>query len=182
MIPLRCPFGAPLSNASQERLVDGDSVSRSDNSLAAEIGFARSSPKVPMIPAVIAQWHQAVKSRDPVELESLLDERCVFQSPAVHKPQAGKALTHMYLHAALKVLNNDDFHYLSEWYGERSAVLEFATTVDGVEVNGVDIVHWNEGGKIVNFKVMMRPLKAINTIIPKMAHELEALAAGRGKP
>jgi hypothetical protein len=135
-----------------------------------------------MIKTLVAQWHHAVKTRDPALLSGILDDQCVFQSPAVHKPQAGKALTHMYLHAALKVLNNDSFHYLNEWHGERSAVLEFATTVDGIEVNGVDIIHWNEAGKIVNFKVMMRPLKAINTIIPKMAQELELLASSRGKP
>lgn len=135
---------------------------------------------------LIERWHQAVRSRDPAALDELLDADCVFQSPAVHKPQAGKALTRMYLTAALKVLNNDSFHYLNEWRGERSAVLEFATTVEGIEVNGVDIVHWNDAGRITNFKVMMRPLKAINTIIPLMARELENLAtqAGdfRGKP
>lgn len=122
----------------------------------------------------IPQWYRAVKAKDFAAIEALLADDAVFLSPAVHKPQAGKPLVAKYLRAALAVLNNDSFHYLGEWRAERSAVLEFQLDLDGVTVNGVDIIHWNEAGRITLFKVMMRPLKAINTVIPLMAEQLQA--------
>ena len=94
----------------------------------------------------------------------LLADDVVFQSPVVHTPQRGKAITTQYLAAALQVLNNESFTYLNEWIGETSAVLEFQSVIDGIEINGVDIIAWNAAGKITHFKVMVRPLKAINLL------------------
>jgi hypothetical protein len=97
----------------------------------------------------------------------------VFQSPAVHTPQVGKAVTKRYLHAALNVLNNGNFRYVGEWHGDSSAVLEFETVIDGIQVNGVDIIHWDASDRIVRFKVMVRPVKALQTLMPLMAAELQ---------
>jgi SnoaL-like domain len=129
-------------------------------------------------PAPIARWHVILAAKDAKALDDLLADDVVFQSPAVHSPQKGKVLAGAYLRAAMKVLGNPTFRYLEEWYEDRSAVLEFELTIDGIVINGVDIVHWNDEGRIVNFKVMLRPLKALNTIVPLMAAELEALKNG----
>lgn len=123
----------------------------------------------------MAAWHRVVEARDAAELPHLLAEDVVFESPVVHTPQAGKAITTTYLTAALAVLNNEHFHYLNEWRGENSAVLEFQTAIDGIAVNGVDIIHWNDEGKISRFKVMLRPLKAINQVHQMMAQQLMAM-------
>ena len=86
--------------------------------------------------------------------------------------QEGRAKAAMYLWAAAQMFDGTDFHYLHHWYSDRSAVLEFEATIDGVYVNGVDIIHWNDDDKIVSFKVMMRPFKGLQAIMPKMAELL----------
>ncbi len=121
----------------------------------------------------LAGWHQIVTTRDPGGLDALLADDVVFHSPVVHTPQRGKAITVKYLTAALAVLG-ENFRYVEEWTGSNSAVLEFITAIDGVEVNGVDIIGWNAEGRIDRFKVMMRPLKAIQTLQQRMAAALAA--------
>ena len=123
----------------------------------------------------IKSWHEFVASRDPAALQAMLADDVVFHSPVVHKPQPGKALTMGYLLAAMEVLGNDQFRYLREIIGERHAALEFSTLIDGVEINGVDLIEWNEAGQIVDFKVMVRPLKAINILHSQMAEMLERM-------
>lgn len=122
----------------------------------------------------IARWHAVMAARDPALLDDLIAEDCVFRSPAVHSPQQGKAVTIAYLAAAMVVLGGPDFRYVGEWRAEGSAVLEFETTVDGMTVNGVDIIHWGEDGRIISFKVMARPLKGLQALIPAMAARLTA--------
>jgi len=122
----------------------------------------------------IARWHRLLEQRNPGDLEQLLAEDAVFLSPIVHTPQQGKLLTMGYLAAALQVLANDSFRYVREIIGPSDAMLEFETTIDGTLVNGVDIIKWNEAGKITEFKVMVRPLKAINLVHERMAAMLEA--------
>ena len=127
------------------------------------------------MPDVIRRWHDIVDAKSVDGLRDILAEDVVFQSPVVHSPQKGHAITFGYLHAALHVLNNESFHYLNEWFSERSAVLEFACTVNGIEVNGVDMIFWNDAGKITNFKVMVRPLKAVNMVHGMMGAMLEKM-------
>lgn len=122
----------------------------------------------------IARWHQIVQDRNPAGLDSLLSDKVVFHSPVVHTPQAGKAVTTQYLAAAFRVFFNETFRYVREVAGSRDAVLEFEVEIDGIHVNGVDMIEWDEEGKIVDFKVMLRPLKAINLIHQKMAAMLQA--------
>lgn len=127
-----------------------------------------------MTAEAIANWHQVVASRDVAGLDALLAENVVFHSPVVHTPQIGKALTRLYLTAALGVLFNDTFRYVREIIGERDAALEFTVEIDGIAVNGVDLIAWDDEGRITDFKVMLRPLKAINLIHQKMAAMLQA--------
>jgi uncharacterized protein YndB with AHSA1/START domain len=114
-----------------------------------------------------------VHTRDTAQLAELLDDTVTFQSPAVHAPQSGKAITQKYLEAAMRVLFNEHFRYVDEWRGGRSAVLEFETRLGDVEVNGVDLIWWNDSGRITRFKVMVRPVKALQTLVPLMARELQ---------
>ncbi len=120
------------------------------------------------------EWHRIVRERDPDGLDDLLADEVVFHSPVVHTPQRGKPLTAMYLGAAVLVLGNPTFHYVREVVGASEAVLEFVVDVDGIEINGVDMIRWNDAGRITDFKVMVRPLKAINLLHQKMAAMLQA--------
>jgi SnoaL-like domain len=126
----------------------------------------------------IVTWHRLVRTRDASGLDQLLAADSVFYSPVVHTPQQGRALTAMYLSAAFQVFFNDTFRYVREIVGESDAVLEFQAEMDGVSVNGVDLIKWNTAGQITEFKVMIRPLKAINLVHQRMARMLES--AGRG--
>lgn len=127
-------------------------------------------------PAVIRRWHDMLARRDFAQLQGLLHDDVVFQSPVVHTPQKGRAITSAYLNAAFQVLNNEHFHYLGEWFGDRSAILEFETEIEGVTINGIDMIHWDEQERIVNFKVMVRPLKAINLLHRMMGDTLARMA------
>ena len=109
-------------------------------------------------------------------MSALLAEDCVFHSPVRHKPQAGKALTQFYLSAAASVLANDSFTYVREVIGPNDAVLEFTTEIDGIVINGVDMIRWNDAGLIVDFKVMLRPLKAIELVKGMMAAMLTKMS------
>ena len=117
----------------------------------------------------LAIWHQLVETRNAAGLDALLSDTAVFHSPVVHTPQTGKAITTSYLAAAFHVFFNESFRYVREIASERDAVLEFQVEIDGIGVNGVDMIKWDDEGKIVEFKVMIRPLKAINLIHQKMA-------------
>ena len=126
----------------------------------------------------IQAWHALLQSRDMAALHALLHDDVVFHSPVVHTPQRGKAKTMLYLSGAMQVLNNASFRYEREIVGQRDAVLEFATEIDGVAINGVDLIRWDEAGQIVDFKVMVRPLKAINLLHQRMGDMMQAMSAG----
>jgi hypothetical protein len=120
----------------------------------------------------IKRWHAVAQARDPAGLDALIADDAVFLSPVIHTARKGKAITVKYLAAALQVLGNSDFRYVEQWIGPSSAVLEFTTVIDDIEVNGVDIIGWNAEGRIDRFKVMVRPLKAIEIVRQKMAAAL----------
>ena len=122
-----------------------------------------------MPPTTIEQWHAIVRSRDTRALAALLADEVVFHSPVVHSAQVGKAVTLQYLGAALRVFFNESFRYVREVTSGNDAVLEFVVEIDGITVNGVDMVTWDAEGRIVAFKMMGRPLKASQLIHEKVA-------------
>jgi len=126
-----------------------------------------------MTAPALETWHRLVRTHDAAGLPGLLAEDAVFHSPVVHTPQRGRALAVHYLAAAFRVFMNPTFRYVREIEGARDAVLEFQTQIDGIDVNGVDLIRWNDAGEIVDFKVMLRPLKAIEVIHRRMAAELQ---------
>jgi hypothetical protein len=150
-----------------------------------------------MIEENMRKWHLHLKGQLPGGLDELIDEDCVFYSPVVFTAQKGKALTKMYLNAAGGTFNGDKskdvaknkseppatlekmpkskFRYSKEIMSGNQAVLEFESEVDGKYVNGVDILTWNDAGKIVEFKVMIRPLQAVNAMHQQMGEMLEKM-------
>jgi hypothetical protein len=128
--------------------------------------------------ANLARWHAYMDGGcDPAVLAGLLAEDAVFHSPVVHTPQKGKPVVMAYLLAAARVLGNESFRYVRELVDGNEAMLEFLAEVDGITINGVDIIRWNEDGTISDFKVMVRPLKAINKVWELMAAELAGARA-----
>ncbi len=121
----------------------------------------------------IDAWHRMIEERDASALDDVLADDAVFHSPVVHTPQEGKQLTKLYLSAAIMVLGGSDFTYVREVVNDSDAVLEFTAEVNGIHVNGVDMIHWNADGKIDDFKVMIRPLKAVNLLHGLMRQMLE---------
>ena len=102
----------------------------------------------------LAAWHEVLASGDPASLRALLAEDACFHSPVVHRPQQGRELTALYLGAAFQVFAGTDFRYVREIASDTDAALEFTATIDGIVVNGVDLIHWNAEGRISDFKVM----------------------------
>tara|TARA_B110000503_G_scaffold35676_1_gene58321 strand:- start:9120 stop:9506 length:387 start_codon:yes stop_codon:yes gene_type:complete len=121
-------------------------------------------------------WHEMLRTHDLGRLGEVLAEDCAFLSPIVHTPQQGRVLTTIYLTAALNVFN-ESFQYVKEIATPQHAVLEFTCEVDGILVNGVDIMTFDDVGKITEFKVMVRPLAAVNLLHAKMKAMLEELSA-----
>lgn len=121
-------------------------------------------------------WHRMIAERNASALDDVLADDAVFHSPVVHTPQEGKALTKLYLSAAIMVLGNSSFEYVREVVGESDAVLEFNAELNGIHINGVDMIHWNADGKIDDFKVMIRPLKAVNLLHQLMGQMLKQMS------
>jgi hypothetical protein len=124
-------------------------------------------------PSAVRSWHAVVASQDLTLLEDLLADDVVFRSPAVFAPQQGKALTVRYLASAMVVLG-PSLQYVSEWHDQSSAVLEFEAELDGMYVQGVDMLRWNGESKLVSFTVMVRPLRGLEKLIELMARQLTA--------
>jgi len=121
----------------------------------------------------LAAWHTYIETEDAAVLADLLADDAVFHSPVVHTPQEGKAIVQKYLLSAMQVLNGDGFGYVRELVDGENVMLEFVSEVDGIKINGIDLIRFNAEGKIVDFKVMVRPLKAINKLWELMAAQLQ---------
>jgi hypothetical protein len=133
-----------------------------------------------MTPAEMSKkWHAVALSSDESAIAALLHDDAVFESPVVHTPQRGKPITVKYLASAGKVFGNTGFHYVGEWEGKNSLILEFNAEIDGIKIDGIDMITWDDQGLIVNFKVMVRPLKAVNMLHQKMGDMLSQMS-GKG--
>jgi SnoaL-like domain len=130
----------------------------------------------PMSMTALDKWYGYMKSHDRAALWDLLDPDVVFESPVVHTPQRGRDITFKYLSSAEQVLGGPGFVYTGEWRSDNGAVLEFEKEIDGIKINGVDIIRFNDQGRITHFKVMVRPLKAINLLHRLMGEQLAAAA------
>lgn len=132
----------------------------------------------------ISKWHAYTDAPSLGALNALLHDEVVFHSPVVHTPQRGRDITLAYLWAANETLGNSDFEYLRDIIEGRHGVLEFKTEIDGIEINGIDMITWDEDGLITEFKVMVRPLQAMNKVHQKMGEMLSRMKeqTPRGEP
>ncbi len=123
----------------------------------------------------VAAWHEYMKSGgDAALLSAQVADEAVFHSPVVHSPQEGKAKVMLYLLSAAKVLGNESFTYVREIIEGNDALLEFTSEIDGIQINGIDLIRFDDAGKIIDFKVMVRPVKAVNKLWELMAAQLQA--------
>jgi hypothetical protein len=120
----------------------------------------------------LAKWYGYMTSHDHTVLWELLHPDAVFESPVVHAPQRGRDITFKYLSSAEKVLAGPGFSYVGEWLNDTGAVLEFENEIEGIKLNGVDIITFDAEDRITHFKVMVRPLKAINLLHRLMGEQL----------
>ena len=122
----------------------------------------------------LARWHDYMENHEGSAdaLRRILHEDCVFHSPVVHTPQVGRDIVTAYLVAAAGTLGQGDFRYVRELSDGNQALLEFTTQMDGIHVNGIDLMTFDEDGLITDFKVMVRPLKAVNKVWEQMAAQL----------
>ncbi len=125
-----------------------------------------------MIQPHLDRWYAHIKQSDHAGLWDMLHPDAVFESPVVHTPQRGRDIVHKYLASADKVLGGPGFTYVGEWRSADSAVLEFNNVINGIAIDGVDIITWNAAGQITHFKVMVRPLKAVNMLHAMMGEML----------
>ena len=123
----------------------------------------------------IEKWHEIVESGGSEKLSDLIDKDCIFFSPVVFSPQEGKELTIKYLSAAALVFGDESFKYTKEIISENNACLEFELELDGIKINGVDLISWNEENKINEFKVLIRPLKGVQLIHQLMGGTLDKI-------
>ncbi len=127
----------------------------------------------------LKRWHEVIEGgSEPAALTNIIREDAVFHSPVVHTPQKGRLIVVAYLSAAGQTLGNDSFQYLREVVDGNTAVLEFQTEMDGIQVNGIDMITFDDEGLITDFKVMVRPLKAVNKVWEMMGAQLECMKAG----
>jgi len=118
------------------------------------------------------RWYGYMREHDRAVLWDLLHPDAVFESPVVHTPQRGRDIVFKYLVSAEQVLGGPGFSYRGEWRNDTGAVLEFETTLEGITINGVDMISFDVDNRITHFKVMVRPLKAINLLHRLMGEQL----------
>ena len=122
----------------------------------------------------LAKWHSYMESGgDLAQLSEIVDDDAVFHSPVVHTPQVGKAKVMAYLGAAAQVLGSGGFAYVRELVDGNHVLLEFTNTLDGIQINGIDLIEFDDAGMIVDFKVMVRPMKAMNKLWVMMGAQLQ---------
>ena len=127
----------------------------------------------------LARWHEYMDSHgDLTLLGAMVADDAVFHSPVVHTPQVGKAKVMAYLGAAAQVLGGGSFAYVRELVDGNQVLLEFTNELDGIHVNGIDLIEFDDAGKIKDFKVMVRPMKAMNKLWELMAAQLKAETHG----
>ncbi|MCR9254237.1 MAG: nuclear transport factor 2 family protein [bacterium] len=128
----------------------------------------------------VQEWHKLLDSGNLKDLKKILDKNVAFHSPVLFKPQVGRTVTAMYLSSAYNMFfadNNKTFTYIRELNSDNDSVLEFTCEIDGIQINGIDMIKWSDEGKITEFKVMIRPMKAIELVKSKMFELLSQLSA-----
>ena len=125
-----------------------------------------------MIGTALDSWYSYMRDHDLAALHAMIHPDAVFESPVVHTPQVGRDIVFKYLSSADKVLGGDGFTYVGEWTAPNSVILNFQNVINGIKVDGIDMITWNDAGQITHFKVMVRPVKAVNMLHQMMGEQL----------
>ena len=119
----------------------------------------------------LGRWHEFVTTQKPEILHEILSDDMKFHSPFIWKPK-DKRFALMVLTTVVTVFEN--FRYTREMFGENSCTLEFAANIGAVALEGVDIIEFDDAGKIVDFKIMIRPANGLQKLGEEMGKRFAA--------
>jgi len=131
----------------------------------------------PNAAASLSQWHEMIRSGDLSHLPELLDPQAMFRSPMAHTPYPGAPVVSMILNTVCKVFEDFSYHRELVSADGLNVVLEFSATVGEKQLKGIDMIRFNEQGKIVEFEVMVRPLSGLQALGAEMGQRLGAYLA-----
>ncbi|MBL4798863.1 MAG: nuclear transport factor 2 family protein [Oleispira sp.] len=124
-----------------------------------------------MSQANLDKWHQVIANKDMKLLREILHEDVEFHSPTLWQPKIGRDITQYILKMVIDIFQ--DFEYQREWVDENNLALEFSARVDDKKIKGIDLIRWNEEGKIIHFEVMLRPMNGLQVMFDKMTTHLQ---------
>lgn len=136
----------------------------------------------PQAAASLTSWHQMVAAKNLSNLPQLLAPNAVFRSPMAHSPYPGAPVVSTILNTVLQVFENFTYHRELATDDGLNVVLEFSATVNGKDLKGIDMIRFDENGKIVEFEVMVRPLSGLQALGEEMGRRLAPyLAAAKAQ-
>src|SRR5690606_14406778 len=127
--------------------------------------------------ATLQRWHQFVAARDLSALPELRHPQAVFRSPRAYKPYPGAQAVNLILNTALKVFEDFAYHRELASADGLNVVLEFSARVGERELKGIDMIRFDEAGKIVEFEVMVRPMSGLQALGEEMGRRLAPFLA-----
>ncbi|WP_160287418.1 nuclear transport factor 2 family protein [Pseudomonas knackmussii] len=131
----------------------------------------------PQAAASLQRWHAMVERKDLSKLPELLAPNAVFRSPMAHTPYPGVPVVSMILNTVLQVFEDFTYHRELATADGLSVVLEFSAQVGGKQLKGIDMIRFDEQGKIVEFEVMVRPMSGLQALGEEMGRRLGAYLA-----
>ncbi|MDB5994093.1 MAG: hypothetical protein JWP42_1229 [Pseudomonas sp.] len=131
----------------------------------------------PNAAATLSQWHDMIRAGDLKGLPGLLDPQALFRSPMAHTPYPGAPVVTMILNTVFNVFEDFQYHRELATADGLNVVLEFSAKVGGKELKGIDMIRFDEQGKIVEFEVMVRPLSGLQALGAEMGSRLGAYLA-----
>jgi hypothetical protein len=125
----------------------------------------------PLPQQALAGWHKFVATGNQDLLRPLLSEYIVFRSPFVQSPIAGRTATLLVLTTVVQIFEN--FRYHREFVaGPHDAALEFGANIGKWQLKGIDLIKFNESGEMIEFEVMIRPIKALQALGEEMGNRI----------
>lgn len=126
----------------------------------------------PAVAASLQRWHHLIASQDLSQLPELLHPEAVFRSPMAHTPYPGAQAVNLILNTVIQVFKDFAYHRELASADGLSVVLEFSARVGERELKGIDMIHFDEAGRIVDFEVMIRPMSGLAALGEEMGRRL----------
>ena len=128
----------------------------------------------PVVAESMKRWHTMIDTRDLSALSNLLSDDVVFRSPMAHTPYPSAPVVAMILSTVINVFENFRYHRDFASVDGKNVVLEFSAEVGGKELKGIDMIQFDEQGKIVEFEVMIRPMSGLQALGEEMGRRVGA--------